>query len=107
VTFFRLKPPLEATAIVRALCESAMNPASGSIRSKFVHRLTPITRTGKATLEGLRDVATEVLKSHFHSGQEGIKVGLFGAIAQSTLNRSTSSPSGRQPEITVSSNATK
>jgi len=69
--------------MVRALCESATNAAGGSIRSKFVHRLTPITRTGKATLEGLREVAAEVLKPHFHSGQEGIKVSLFGVLAHS------------------------
>lgn len=69
--------------MVRALCESASNPVGGSIRSKFVHRLTPVTRTGKATLEGLREVAAEVLKPHFHSGQEGIKVGLSGMFARS------------------------
>ncbi|KAI5855267.1 hypothetical protein BZA05DRAFT_391059 [Tricharina praecox] len=84
VTFFRLKPPLEATGMVRALCESASNPVGGSIRSKFVHRLTPVTRTGKATLEGLREVAAEVLKPHFHSGQEGIKF----AIRPTTRNHS-------------------
>jgi hypothetical protein len=74
VTFFRLKPPLEATDIVRTLCESAQKPEGGTIRSKFIHRLTPVTRTGKATLEGVKEVAMTVLAPHFHSGQEGIKV---------------------------------
>ncbi|KAA8897086.1 hypothetical protein FN846DRAFT_265270 [Sphaerosporella brunnea] len=73
VTFFRLKQPLEATDIVRALCESAQKPEGGTIRSKYIHRLTPITRTGKATVEGIREVAMAVLAPHFHSGQQGIK----------------------------------
>lgn len=43
-------------------------------QSKWTHRLTPVTRTGKATLEGLEEVAKEVLKPYFHEGQEGVKV---------------------------------
>ncbi|KAL0638091.1 hypothetical protein Q9L58_002871 [Maublancomyces gigas] len=42
-------------------------------QSKWTHRLTPVTRTGKATLEGLEVVAKEVLKPYFHEGQEGVK----------------------------------
>lgn len=44
------------------------------VQSKWTHRLTPVTRTGKATLEGLEEVAKEVLGPHFHEGQEGVKV---------------------------------
>lgn len=43
-------------------------------QSKWTQRLTPVTRTGKATLEGLEEVAKEVLKPYFHEGQEGVKV---------------------------------
>ena len=74
VIFFRLKPPLVPTEMVRALCESAQQAGAGSIRSKFLHRLTPISRTGKATVGGLEGVAKAVLEPHFHSGQTGVKV---------------------------------
>lgn len=46
-------------------------------QSKWTHRLTPVTRTGKATLDGLEVVAKEVLKPYFHEGQEGVKVRLL------------------------------
>ena len=75
------------TEMVEALCESAMKSGPGSIRSKYVHRLTPITRTGKATLEGIREVAKEVLAPHFHSGQKGIKVCLGRVTSVVFLSR--------------------
>ncbi|KAF8541947.1 hypothetical protein BDD12DRAFT_455659 [Trichophaea hybrida] len=88
VTFFRLKPPLVPTDMVRALCESAQQPGAGSIRSKFVHRLTPITKTGKATLEGLKELAKSVLEPHFHRGQIGIKFAIRPTSRNhNTLNR--------------------
>ncbi|KAF8250144.1 hypothetical protein K440DRAFT_173669 [Wilcoxina mikolae CBS 423.85] len=88
VTFFRLKPPLVPTDMVRALCESAQQPGAGSIRSKFVHRLTPITKTGKATLEGLKELAKSVLEPHFHRGQTGIKFAIRPTSRNhNTLNR--------------------
>ena len=73
VTFFRVKEPMAATEIVTALCKSA-RCREKSIRSKHVHRLTPVARTGRATLEGLSEVAKKVLAPHFHSGQIGLKV---------------------------------
>lgn len=47
------------------------------VQSKWTHRLTPVTRTGKATLEGLEEVAKEVLRPYFHERQEGVKVQFF------------------------------
>lgn len=60
------------TEMVHALLED-------KVQSRWTHRLTPVTRTGKATLEGLEEVAKEVLKPYFHEGQEGVKVRLLSA----------------------------
>lgn len=46
----------------------------------MTHRLTPIERTGKATLEGLEEVAAHVLKPYFHSGQTGVKFAIRPSI---------------------------
>lgn len=51
--------------------------------SKWTHRLTPVTRTGKATLEGLEEVAKEVIGPYFHEGQEGVKVWVLSAAGGS------------------------
>ncbi|CCX33795.1 tRNA acetyltransferase [Pyronema domesticum] len=85
VAFFKLKFPLVPTDIVTALCETASSASAGSIRSKYAHRLTPVTKTGKATLEGLKEVAKDVLAPYFHSGQEGVKF----AIRPTTRNHNT------------------
>jgi tRNA acetyltransferase TAN1 len=72
VAFFRVRPPCEPTQLVNALC-AAVQQEDGP-RSRYTMRLTPITRTAKATAAGLESVAREVLAPHFHEGQEGIKV---------------------------------
>lgn len=63
--------------MVAALCEAARQP--GIPKVNVIQRLTPIIRTGRATLEGLEELAKIVLESYFHrEGQEGIKVrGVF------------------------------
>ncbi|KAI5842508.1 hypothetical protein DFP73DRAFT_479854, partial [Morchella snyderi] len=69
VVFFRTKEPCVPTEIVHALL-------SGKVQSQsmWTHRLTPISRTGKATPEVLEEIAREVLKPHFHEeGQEVVK----------------------------------
>lgn len=53
--------------------------------SKWTHRLTPVTRTGKATLEGLGEVAKEVVGPYFHEGQEGVKVCVLSAAGGSQI----------------------
>jgi hypothetical protein len=61
---------------------------SGKVQSQsmWTHRLTPISRTGKATPEGLEEVAREVLKPHFHEeGQEVVKVRLPSLPACSSV----------------------
>ncbi|CUS09671.1 unnamed protein product [Tuber aestivum] len=70
VVFFRLKPPCEPTAMVGALCAGTVE---NRLKSRYVHRLTPVTRIGRANAEGLEAVAKEVLPPHFHQGEDCIK----------------------------------
>jgi len=70
VIFFRLKPPCEPIAMVNALCAGTVE---NRLKSRHVHRLTPVTRIGKANAEGLEAVAKEVLPPHFHRSEECIK----------------------------------
>ncbi|KAG0642865.1 hypothetical protein HOY80DRAFT_948607 [Tuber brumale] len=70
VVFFRLKPPCEPTSMVNALCAGTVE---NRLKSRHVHRLTPVTRIGKANAEGLEAVAKEVLPPHFHRSEECIK----------------------------------
>lgn len=67
VLFFRTRAPCVPVEMVHTLLEE-------KVQSKWTHRLTPVTRTGKATLEGLEEVAKEVLGPYFHEGKEGVKV---------------------------------
>ncbi|KAI5806258.1 hypothetical protein EDC01DRAFT_141447 [Geopyxis carbonaria] len=72
VTFFRLKPPCDPVEMVAALCEASTKP--GMPKVNVIQRLTPVSRTGRATLEGLEELAKTVLEPYFHrEGQEGIK----------------------------------
>ncbi|KAF2096797.1 hypothetical protein NA57DRAFT_58684 [Rhizodiscina lignyota] len=65
LTFFRTRPPVEPVSFVQAICRDAASSTQRK-RSRFVKRLTPITLTGKATEDGLGEVAKQVLAPHFH-----------------------------------------
>ncbi|KAL7275619.1 hypothetical protein RUND412_001430 [Rhizina undulata] len=83
VVFFRMKPPCVPTEMVYALCEEAEKARGDSDAfCNFTHRLTPVSRVGKATLEGITELAKEVLAPHFHAGQECVKF----AIRPTTRN---------------------
>ena len=72
VVFFRTAPPVDPVALVRRICVDA---ARGPRRTRFVQRLAPVTRLARASPEGLRRVAEEVLAPHFHGeGVVGRKV---------------------------------
>ena len=64
--FVKTKAPIEPTAFVRRICEDAKSSAeSGQMKCRYVNRLTPVTVTGKATEQGLADVAREALEPFF------------------------------------------
>lgn len=67
--FVKTKAPIEPTAFVRRICEDAkLSAESGQMKCRYVNRLTPVTVTGKATEQGLADVAREALEPFFDLG---------------------------------------
>ena len=68
VLFFKTVPPVEPVTFVERICQ---DKAAGSLLQgcRFVKRLTPMTRMGKATEGGLQGVGQEVL----HEGTMGPK----------------------------------
>ena len=65
MVFFKTVAPVEPVSFVQKICEDAMaNPMHK--RTRTAKRLAPMTLMGKATMEGLEDVAKNVLAPHFH-----------------------------------------
>lgn len=59
-------------------------------QSRWTNRLTPIERTGKATIEGIEQVARHVLKPWFHEGQTGVKFAIQPTLrSHDVLTRET------------------
>lgn len=69
VLFFKTREPVEPVSFVHRICEDASKDKSLR-RTRFVKRLTPMTRMGKASEKGLEDVAKAVLGPVFH-GEQG------------------------------------
>ena len=63
--FFKVRPPVEPTALVHKICSDARQ-IPRSRRSRYVKRMTPMTMMGKATEAGLEGVIKAVLAPHFH-----------------------------------------
>lgn len=65
VIFFKTTSPVEPVSLVKTICEDAMNNKTRK-RTRFALRLTPMTLMGRASTEGLEQVALKVLAPHFH-----------------------------------------
>ena len=65
VLFFKTRKPVEPVSFVQRICEEAMNSTTPR-RTKFVKRLTPMTRMGKVSEKSLDDTAKAVLAPVFH-----------------------------------------
>lgn len=78
VVYFRTNPPISPSDFVHTICTDIA--ASGKSQSRWISRLTPIEQTGKATVEGIEEVARHVLKPHFHEGQQGVKFAIRPTI---------------------------
>ncbi|KAH7039061.1 hypothetical protein B0J12DRAFT_246049 [Macrophomina phaseolina] len=73
IMFFKTRAPIEPVEFVRRICEDAM-ASSERKTGRFVKRLTPMTLMGKASQNGLEEVAAKVLAPHFHAeGSAGKK----------------------------------
>lgn len=65
VLFFKTRPPIEPVEFVHRICKDALEGATK--KHRWVKRLTPMIMMGRATAEGLDQVATSVLEPVFHS----------------------------------------
>ncbi|KAI5361205.1 Putative THUMP domain-containing protein [Septoria linicola] len=74
VIFFKTAPQVEPVSLVKTICEDAMSENARK-RTRFAQRLTPMTLMGRASMEGLEQVALKVLAPHFH--QEPFKARTF------------------------------
>ena len=66
VLFLRTQKPVEPVSFVQRICQDA-SENSAKKQTRFIKRLTPMTRMGKATEAGLETVAKIVLRPHFHA----------------------------------------
>lgn len=65
VLFFKTRAPIEPVGFVHKICKDALEGATK--RHRWVKKLTPMTKMGKATVEGLEKVAKDVLEPVFHA----------------------------------------
>ncbi|KAK8203896.1 THUMP domain-containing protein [Phyllosticta capitalensis] len=74
IMFFKTRSPIDPVEFVRRICEDAMAAsAEQKAAGRFVKRLTPMTLMGKATENGLEEVAKQVLAPHFHGPENAGK----------------------------------
>ncbi|KAH6649640.1 hypothetical protein F5144DRAFT_588304 [Chaetomium tenue] len=68
--YVKTQPPVDPVAFVRRICEDARRCGElpGLMRCRYVNRLTPISVMGKASENGLVEVAKEALKEWFDLG---------------------------------------
>lgn len=63
VLFIKTKPPVEPVDFVKRICEGAKG--GDKRKTRYVNRLTPVVSIGKATEQGIVDVARKVLSPWF------------------------------------------
>ncbi|KAL9601006.1 MAG: hypothetical protein Q9219_002828 [cf. Caloplaca sp. 3 TL-2023] len=68
VLFFQTRKPVEPVEFVHRICEDALENRTVK-KTRFVKRLTPMTRMGKANEKSLEEVAKAALQPVFH-GEE-------------------------------------
>lgn len=74
VLFFKMQPAIDPVDFVHRICEEAASNPTGR-KHRFLNRLTPMTRMGRATQTDLEGLAREVLQKDFRlmdgEGKEG------------------------------------
>ena len=66
VLFFKVREPVDPVFFVHRICSDALESARTKT-SRWIKRLTPMSRMGKATEKGLEEVSKIVLAPAFHS----------------------------------------
>lgn len=95
--FIKTKPPVEPVAFVKRICEDAKTGSGHTaFRPRYVNRLTPVVAIGKATEQGLVDVARKTLSPYFDLS--GKKAGSETKAPESKKSAEDGSkPADRQP----------
>lgn len=65
VLFFKTQSPIEPVSLVHKICTDAFESASTQ-KHRWVQRLTPVSKTSKATVKGLDELSNAVLAPVFH-----------------------------------------
>ena len=74
VFFLRTRPPVDPVRLVRAICADAVVAATPSARRcRYLNRLTPVLRMGRATEAGIERVVREVLAPWFQLREPQVK----------------------------------
>ena len=68
VLFFKVDERINPVKFVEQICEAAVE---GTVKSRFLNRLTPMSCMERATDRGLEDVCRTVLEKIFRLRQEG------------------------------------
>ncbi len=76
VLFFKVRKDIDTVDLCKRICEEAANDVAtngGKSRShRFLNRLSPMSKMGKATEDGLKEVGRDVLGKNFQlEGEEG------------------------------------
>lgn len=90
VLFFRTRAPIEPVSFVHRICSDALESANTQ-KHRWVRRLTPMSRMGKATEKGLETVSKAVLGPAFHdegSSPKKVSNPVFAFIRHPSLSKS-------------------
>jgi tRNA acetyltransferase TAN1 len=91
--FVKTKPPVEPVGFVKRICEDTKSGKGPThLRSRYVNRLTPSTLVGKATEQGIVELARKVLSPWFDLSGKKAETGTKaaeGAGADAELAKSS------------------
>ncbi|EPX72366.1 tRNA acetyltransferase [Schizosaccharomyces octosporus yFS286] len=76
VVFIKTRSPVDPVKLVEHTCKEGRTKKM----TRFTQRLTPIVKTTGASIEDLENLASEVLKPHFHEGQHNLKFAVQATI---------------------------
>jgi tRNA acetyltransferase TAN1 len=83
VLFVKTKPPVEPVDFVKRICEAARG--GDKRKTRYVNRLTPVVSIGKATEQGIVEVARKVLAPWFDLSGKKAGVGAEGEAGSGPL----------------------
>ncbi|KAK3384763.1 hypothetical protein B0H63DRAFT_522110 [Podospora didyma] len=94
--FFKTRAPIEPVEFVRRICQDAKACADpGQLKSRYMNRLTPSTIVGKASENGIIEVAKQALAPFFDlSGKRAAAVVNAAPLAEPVVTEEPASEGG-------------